>query len=119
MSLRSNRRDFIKQTGALGAAWWVGSSAVTFADSKSALEKLNFACIGVRGKGDSDSNEAGRYGNMVAICDVDDTSIAAKSQRFPQAQKFNDYREMLSKIGDKIDAVTVSIPDHSHCSAAI
>ena len=32
---------------------------------------------------------------------------------------FNDYREMIDQMGDKIDAVTVSIPDHSHASASV
>ncbi|MEX2285787.1 MAG: Gfo/Idh/MocA family oxidoreductase [Planctomycetaceae bacterium] len=123
MSHRPTRRDFIKQTTALGAAWWVGnnSSAYAFADSKSPLERVNFACIGVKGKGDSDSSDAASHGNIVALCDIDDVRLAAKAEdkRFQKAQKFNDYREMLSKIGDKIDAVTVSIPDHSHASASI
>ena len=31
---------------------------------------------------------------------------------------FTDYREMLDKMGDKIDAVTVSVPDHNHAVMA-
>jgi len=27
---------------------------------------------------------------------------------------FADYREMLDKLGDRIDAVTVTVPDHNH-----
>ena len=41
-----------------------------------------------------------------------------KAHRFkigPQA--FNDYRKMLDEMADKIDAVTVSTPDHSHAPA--
>ena len=38
---------------------------------------------------------------------------------FPDAEKFSDFREMLDKLGDKIDIVTVSTPDHTHAVAAL
>ncbi|MCH8841118.1 MAG: hypothetical protein IH831_10715 [Planctomycetes bacterium] len=38
--------------------------------SKAANEQINFGCIGVGGKGKTDSEDAGRHGNMVAICNV-------------------------------------------------
>ena len=31
---------------------------------------------------------------------------------------FTDYREMLDKLGDRIDAVTISVPDHNHAVMA-
>ncbi len=116
---QTNRRDFLKQTTALGAAWWIGSSAVIAADSKNPTERLNFACIGVGGKGSGDTDDAGREGNVVAICDIDDTTLERKAARFPDARRFNDYREMLESMGDEIDAITVSTPDHSHAPAAM
>src|SRR5690606_29955998 len=33
-------------------------------------------------------------------------------------KQFTDYREMLNEMGDKVDAVTVSTPDHSHAAAS-
>jgi len=118
MSQKTTRRDFMKHSSALGAAWWVGTQSA-FANSKSPLEQLNFACIGVGGKGSSDSNSAGGAGNVVALCDVDDISMAKKAVRFPKAQKFNDYRKMLEEMNKEIDAVTVSTPDHSHAPASM
>jgi len=88
-------------------------------DSKNPLERLNFACIGVQGKGSSDSSDAGKNGNVVALCDIDDLRMAKKAREFPKAEKFNDYRKMLDDLGDKIDAVTISTPDHHHAPAAI
>jgi predicted dehydrogenase len=121
---KSTRRDFLKNSGVLGTAWWVQSSA--FAGSKNPLEKLNFACIGVDGKGSSDTDDAARNGNIVALCDIDDGHLEKKQAQLKRRKKisdsvkvFNDYREMLDQMGDKIDAVTVSIPDHSHASASI
>jgi predicted dehydrogenase len=88
-------------------------------DSKNPLERLNFACIGVQGMGSSDSSDAGKNGNVVALCDIDDLRMAKKAREFPKAEKFNDYRKMLDDLGDKIDAVTISTPDHHHAPAAI
>ena len=118
MSRKSTRRDFMKQSSGLSVAWWVGASSA-FADSKSSVERLNIACIGVGGKGSSDTDAAGRNGNVVALCDIDDLQLEKKAAKFPQAKKYNDYRKMLDEMGDKIDAVTVSTPDHSHASASI
>ncbi len=56
---------------------------------------------------------------FVAITDIDDKTIEKEMKRFKtNPTKFNDFREMLEKMGDKIDAVTVSVPDHSHAVAA-
>ena len=40
-------------------------------------------------------------------------------KKYPNAKKFFDYRQMLEKLGDKIDAVTVSTPDHTHAPASV
>ncbi len=118
MSRASSRRDFMKHTAGIASAVWVANSAQSFAQSKSANGQINFACIGVEGKGSSDSSDAGKHGKVVAICDVDGRRLDKAGERFDGAEKFLDYREMLKKLGDKIDAVTVSTPDHSHAPAA-
>ena len=33
---------------------------------------------------------------------------------FPKAARFQDFRQMFEKMADKIDAVSVGVPDHSH-----
>ncbi len=112
-----NRRTFIKGTAAAGVGFWVAGSSA-FGQSKSPNEKINFACVGVGGKGSSDSADAGRHGQVVGICDVDDNTVKKSGARFKDAEQFNDYREMFEKLGDKIDAVTVSTPDHMHAVVA-
>lgn len=120
MSQKSTRRDFVKQSAALGTAWWVGSQNLISAEKeKSPVERLNFACIGVEGKGSSDTDSAGKSGNVVALCDIDDRRLEKKAARYPNAKKYNDYRKMLDEMGDEIDAVTVSTPDHSHAPASL
>ncbi len=116
------RRQFLRRTStALGAA------AIYFpyvGNVLGANDRINVACIGVNGKGDSDSTDASRCGaNIVAICDVDTNNLARKAKQFatkyPDLKQFGDYRKMLDEFGSGIDAVTVSIPDHNHGVAAI
>ncbi|WP_437222490.1 Gfo/Idh/MocA family protein [Planctomicrobium sp. SH661] len=115
----SNRREFLSAGAALGTAWWVGNQ-VSRAEEKSPNSKVSYACIGVGGKGNSDSADAANLGAIVAICDVDARTLEKKSKQagFENAEKFSDFREMLDQLGDKIDAVTVSTPDHMHAPAA-
>ena len=89
-----------------------------------ANDRINIACIGVGGKGDSDSSDASSCGgNIVAICDVDDKTRDSKAkqfaEKFPQLKQYSDYRKMLDEIGKDIDAVTVSTPDHNHGVASL
>jgi predicted dehydrogenase len=116
----SSRRDFLRQSALAGAGLYALNSreASAWIAPKSPNEKVNIACIGVGGKGDSDSSDAGRLGNIVAICDVDERQLSKKAAQFPKAKKYNDYRKMLDEIGGEIDAVTVSTPDHTHAPAA-
>jgi predicted dehydrogenase len=118
MGRRSHRREFLKQTGLAGIGFWIAGS-VTLAQSESPNDKLNFACIGVGGKGSSDTDHVGKLGTVVALCDIDDNTLDRKAEKFPKAKKYNDYRTMLEEMGKQIDAVTVSTPDHTHAPAAI
>jgi len=117
MSSKSSRRDFLRTTTLTGIGIWAGGAAFA-QDSKSPNEKVAFACIGVGGKGDSDTADANRLGNVVAIVDIDDSTLNAAAQKYPKAKKYNDYRKMFDEMGKSIDAVTVSTPDHHHATAA-
>src|SRR5579872_5844257 len=114
MSDQQSRRDFLRNAALTGMGVWIGTEVRAQNNPKSPNDKINFACIGVGGKGDSDSRDAANFGNIVAICDVDDEQLNRKAKEFPQAKKYNDYRRMFDEMGKQIDAVTVSIPDHSH-----
>jgi predicted dehydrogenase len=118
MSRRTNRRQFIQQTGLAGLGFWV-AGGLTRTFSRSPNEKLNIAGIGVGGKGSSDIDQAGKLGNVVALCDIDDKTLDKKAEKFPNAKKYNDFRKMFDEMGKSIDAVTVSTPDHTHAVAAM
>jgi len=115
----ANRRQFMGQSAAIGAGFWVGTQAVSKAQ-ESALQAPSAACIGVGGKGGSDTSHINEQGvAIVGLCDVDEDTLVKKGREFPDAQRFSDFREMLDKLGDKVDIVTVSTPDHTHASAAL
>ncbi|MEP0844649.1 MAG: Gfo/Idh/MocA family oxidoreductase [Phycisphaerae bacterium] len=118
MATPSNRRDFLKASAAVGAGFWIATRE-GLAQNRSPNERINVASIAVGGKGDSDSNDAGRLGNLVAICDVDENTLNRKAEKFPKAKKYTDFRKMLDEMGKEIDAVTVSTPDHQHAFAAL
>src|ERR1700758_1408201 len=86
---------------------------------KSPNEKLNIASIGAGGKARSDIANCAKTETIVALCDVDERSAATTYERYPNVPKFKDYRVMLEKQGNNIDAVIVTIPDHMHAAAAI
>jgi predicted dehydrogenase len=85
---------------------------------KSPNEKLNIAAIGVGGKGHSDITGCATE-NIVALADPDWKTAAKTFSEFPNAKQYKDYRVMLDKERDNIDAVIVSTPDHTHAPAAM
>lgn len=119
MSKQTNRRDFLKTSAATGVGFWISNSTAPARDAKSANDTVNIACIGVGGKGSSDTDQAGNHGNIVALCDIDDNNLNAKGQKFPKAKKYNDFRKMLDEMHKEIDAVVVSTPDHTHAPASV
>ena len=129
MATRSPRRDFLKTAGAAASAsavWHaVGPSPASArqATADSPMQRITFAAIGVDGKGASDSKNAADEAQIVALCDVDDRKLTKSKARLsefaPDAKTYADFREMLSEIGDDVDAVTVSTPDHTHAPAAV
>ncbi len=116
---QANRREFIKTGTAIGAGFWVAGGIAPKRTYASKLEQIQFGCIGIDGKGSSDSADAKANGEVVAVCDIDDSRLDKFSEKFAGARRFNDFRILLDEMGDKIDAVTVSTPDHTHAVAAL
>ncbi len=82
-------------------------------------ETMQFACIGVGGKGQSDTNHVGSLGHIVGLCDIDRKRLDAMGDHHKDAKKYADFRALLHDLGNQIDAVTVSTPDHTHAPAAV
>lgn len=110
MYRRLHRRDALKTTAALGAGLILLPHA---RGAESPNEKLNVACIGVGGQGESNVNGLASQ-NLVAFADVDDQRAAKSLAKFPKVKKYRDFRKMLDELHGKLDAVAISTPDHAH-----
>ena len=112
-----NRRQFL-QTSTSAA---VLSAAPAILSARETNSKLQVAAIGCDGKGWSDLKEMYDHKKvrMVAFCDVDLARTEKVRALQPDAPVFQDYREMMSRLGEQIDAVTVSTPDHMHAYIAL
>jgi predicted dehydrogenase len=104
------------------------SSAVPyFAWTRSALagasanDRLRIGCVGVGSMGQGDAADHQRFGDILAVCDVDANHAAqAKNhERIGQgrADAYGDYRRVLER--NDIDVVSVVTPDHWHVKIAI
>ena len=117
MNPSNDRREFLKLSALVGGAFLVPSCS-SVVRSYAANSKLNIGVIGAGGKGSRDAR--GCEGeNLVALCDVDTrhATAAGTFKRYPQAKRYSDYRVMLDR--EKLDAVVISTPDHSHAPAAV
>lgn len=119
-SRMTSRRTFLKVGASAFAAFpflRAGAQAVA------ANDKINLACIGIGNRGGDVIGALTGTGmcNVVALCDTDMGAghTQGMANRFAQAPKFKDFRQMFDKMADKIDAVSIATPDHSHFPIAM
>ncbi len=78
-------------------------------------EKPSLAGVGVGGVGYGQMQNCEKAGfHVTALCDVDEVYAKRSFDRWPQARRYRDFREMLQVEGDRIDAVYCGTPDHTH-----
>lgn len=126
-----SRRKFLANAAALSSALAIPSLVMGTGSSCSgstrqkrdariigANGRVDVAMIGIGNRGKDVVKEFHDTGlcNVIALCDVD--MGAAHTQEvismFPGVPQFRDFRNMFDKMADKIDAVMVATPDHSH-----
>jgi len=120
MARRITRRQMLAtSTASLG--YFHLAPAVSAGRVQNANGKLHVAGIGVGGKGSSDIDQAGSLMEVIALCDVDEGTLGSKTQKWPSAKTFTDYRRIFddASLLKNIDAFTVSTPDHNHALASI
>ena len=112
-----DRRTFV---GVLAAAGALAAIPIPLhaLGGRQPSQKIRIACIGVGGMGFNDVRGASQE-QLVAFADVDWRSAERAFRTWPNVRRYKDYREMLEKEKDNIDAVTVSTPDHVHGAAAM
>ena len=111
-----SRRRFLGFAAAAWATTNIVPARVLGADGQTPPSgRLSLAGVGVGGVGFPQLQDFEKAGfNIVALCDVDDVYAKKAFDKWPQARRYRDYREMLRAEGDKIDAVHVATPDHTH-----
>ncbi|MEG1750106.1 MAG: Gfo/Idh/MocA family oxidoreductase [Tannerellaceae bacterium] len=120
-----SRRLFLKQAAAVSIAsaisgFWMPVHGKSLPRNPliSANDRVNIAFIGIGNRGGEIAKELYNTGlcNVVALCDVDMGAPHTQElvNMFPDVPRFQDFRKMFDKMADKIDAVTVGVPDHAH-----
>jgi len=110
-----SRRRFL--SGAIGA---VAGAAILPRAARAADGDLRLAGIGIGGVGFGQLQACDEVGfEIVALCDVDDDYAKKAYDRWPDARKYRDFREMLDDEDDRIDAVYIGTPDHTHAVACV
>ena len=112
-----NKRNFLKSAATLSSMVLVPSGGWPFSDEK----RLRTAHIGVSNMGGADLKAISSHAlvDVVALCDVDANHLAEAHKLHPKAKTYADYRTLLNEMGEEIDAVIVSTPDHTHAPASM
>ncbi len=119
---QTSRRQLLKTAGAVATFTIVPRHVLGGQGRTPPSEKINLAAVGTRGQAASDIQQLAPGNNMIALCEVDRREGGKRQSvipKFPDAKVFEDFREMLTALGDKIDAVIVGTPDHTHAVAAM
>jgi predicted dehydrogenase len=120
---QSSRRNFLKRSAQTTAAvasvpYWSWSENTLAANSQ---DRMKIGCIGLGGMGTGDAHDHNRYGDIVAVCDVDANhrERARNDERIGKgkAESFEDYRKVLDN--KEIEVVSIVTPDHWHTKIAI
>jgi predicted dehydrogenase len=120
-----SRRSFIRRVSATAAAtglplWFVerqlASAQETTKPATSPNERPRVALVGCGGMGCGDATNALRFGDLAAVCDVDenhlDSAVKRLSRNGKSPERFTDFRKLLES--GKIDAIINGTPDHWH-----
>ena len=109
MNMTTDRRSFLFGASVAGFGVLVQGKR-SLARGVGPNETLNIACIGVGGKGESDTRHAARVGRVVAVCDIDQERLDKMAALQKESKKYNSYRELLARdgledrCGDRLDA---------------
>ena len=118
-----SRRSFVKSCSMAAAAglplWFIERElAVAAAQVKplSPNDRPGIALIGCGGQGTGDASNALRFGEIVAVCDVDEGHLDKAVEKFAKEGKkparYTDFRKLLER--DDVHVIINGTPDHWH-----
>jgi predicted dehydrogenase len=112
---RPDRRTVLGAAAAGLPAWFAAELALAQEPprKKKDEEKPKIALVGCGSMGRGDANNAKRFGEVVAVCDVDSRHAAQASKQFGGAKPYADVRKLLEAEKD-VSVVINATPDHWH-----
>ena len=130
--MQSSRRRFLKTSlrGSLGLALLPSllPARLLGADAPSKIIQVAQIGCGRMGRSDMQNVMADSLGRIVAVCDLDahrldegrklaENHYAQQGEKEVAIKTYHDYRDVLA--APEIDAVVITVPDHSHARLAI
>ena len=123
-----SRRSFLSRCSAVAAAtgfplWFVQEQLAGAAEAAtkavplpSPNDRPGIALVGCGGMGTGDAGNAARYGDIVAVCDVDRGHAENAAKKFARDGKtpeiYSDFRKVMAR--DDVHVVIQGTPDHWH-----
>jgi len=119
-----SRRSFLQKCSLVAAAsglplWFVQrelAAAEAVGTVSSPNDRPGIALIGCGGQGQGDTVSAANFGEVVAVCDVDQRYVDSAAKRFTKGDrmpaKYNDFRKLLQR--DDVHVIVQGTPDHWH-----
>jgi predicted dehydrogenase len=99
--------------------WFLERQAAVAADAPkrpAANDRPGIALVGCGGMGRGDATNASRFGDIIAVCDVDDGHAEQAAKQFSKngkvPAKYNDFRKVMER--DDVQVVITGTPDHWH-----
>lgn len=123
---KSTRRNFLKKTSFLPAAFLFVPAGVLGKDNQTAAnDRINVGCIGVGSRGTDVMRGFLRNSNcqVIALCDVKSNVLAEKQNLVNQfyskedCKTYHDFRDLAAR--EDIDACLVATCDHWHVLASL
>lgn len=119
------RREFLDALAIGAAGLAVGTTAKSYAQILGSNDRLNFAVIGLNGRGYahlSSLKANAKKARISHVCDVESNILQKFADATTKAMgeapaKVKDFREILAK--KDVDAITIATPDHWHTPMAI
>ncbi len=118
-----NRRRFLHNSAVVAGGlalpgWFLEREAAAAAPRPlSANDRPGIALIGCGGQGTGDCGNARRFGDVIAVCDVDQSQAEKAAKKFKAEGKeapkiYNDFRKVMER--DDVHIIITGTPDHWH-----
>jgi predicted dehydrogenase len=123
-SFNISRRAFIRRCSLIAAMtglplWFIERQQLAAQEvpgTPTPNDRPGIALVGCGGQGSADAKRASAYGEIVAVCDVDQTHAARAAKKFTVGDKvpasFSDFRKVMEQ--DNVHIIVNGTPDQWH-----